>query len=113
MLEIRENKRNDLYIFLARRDVRKLTCLAAKFQEGLREPSPGELLAHEEHSSFRAVKKCWKNFVGLHYCRCYADFVSASLFNQIIMFTVSSIGVGGTSAIYIFMVPLTLFNEAP
>ena len=24
---------NDLYIFLSRRDVRKLTCLTAKFQE--------------------------------------------------------------------------------
>ena len=33
MLILRKNKRNDLYIFLARPDVRKLTCLTSKFQE--------------------------------------------------------------------------------
>ena len=31
------------------------------------------------------VKKLGVNF----YCRCYADFLSASLFDQIIMFTVT------------------------
>ena len=34
MLKIRENKRNDLYIFITRRDVQKLICLVVKFQEG-------------------------------------------------------------------------------
>ena len=38
MLKLRKNKRNDLYIFFARRDVRKLTCLTAKFQEEAIEP---------------------------------------------------------------------------
>ena len=30
-----------------------------------------------------------KNWVSILYCRYYADFVSTSLFNQIIMFTVT------------------------
>ena len=38
MLKLRKNKRNDLYFFFARRDVRKLTCLTAKFQEEHTEP---------------------------------------------------------------------------
>ena len=38
MLKFRKNKRNDLYISFARRDVRNLTCLAAKFQEEPIEP---------------------------------------------------------------------------
>ena len=38
MLKLRKNKRNDLYILLAHRDVRKLTCLIAKFQEEPIEP---------------------------------------------------------------------------
>ena len=33
MLKLQTNERNDAYIFLARRDVRKLTCLTEKFQE--------------------------------------------------------------------------------
>ena len=32
MIKLRKNKRNDLYIFFARRDVRMLTCPTAKFQ---------------------------------------------------------------------------------
>ena len=38
MLKLSKNKRNDLYIFLARPDVRKLTCLTSKFQEEPKEP---------------------------------------------------------------------------
>ena len=38
MLKIQTNERNDVYIFFARRDVRKLTCLTAKFQEEAIEP---------------------------------------------------------------------------
>ena len=38
MLKLRQNKRNDLYIFFACRDIRKLTCLTAKFQEDPIEP---------------------------------------------------------------------------
>ena len=38
MVKLRKNKRNDLYFFFARRDVQKLTCLTAKFQENLIEP---------------------------------------------------------------------------
>ena len=38
MLQLRKNKRNDLCIFFACRDVRKLTCLTAKFQEDPVEP---------------------------------------------------------------------------
>ena len=33
MLKLPKNKKNDLYIFFARHDVRKLTCLTAKCQE--------------------------------------------------------------------------------
>ena len=33
MLKLQTNERNDVYIFFARRDVRKLTCLTAMFQE--------------------------------------------------------------------------------
>ena len=53
MLKLRKNKRNDLYIYFARRNVRKLTCLTAKFQEDPItdiEKSPGEVMVHEEHS---------------------------------------------------------------
>ena len=45
--------------FFARRDVRKLTCLTAKFQEEAIEKSLGEFMVYDEHSSFGAVKKCW------------------------------------------------------
>ena len=38
MLKLQTNERNDVYIFFARRDVRKLTCLTAKFQEEAIEP---------------------------------------------------------------------------
>ena len=38
MLKLQKNERNDVYIFFARRDVRKLTCLTAKFQEEAVEP---------------------------------------------------------------------------
>ena len=38
MLKLQKNKRKDVYIFVARRDVRKLTCLTAKFQEEAIEP---------------------------------------------------------------------------
>ena len=38
MLKLQTNERNDLYIFFARRDVRKLTCVTAKFQEEAIEP---------------------------------------------------------------------------
>ena len=33
MLKLQTNEKNDVYIFFARRDARKLTCLTAKFQE--------------------------------------------------------------------------------
>ena len=33
MLKLQENGRNDQYIFFSRRDIPKLTCLTAKFQE--------------------------------------------------------------------------------
>ena len=93
MLKLWKNKRNDLYIFLARRDVQKLTCLTAKFKKNLQnhfEKSPGEVMVYDEHSSFGAVKKCWsKDWVSMLYCRRYADFVSANLFSQNIMFTVT------------------------
>ena len=53
MLKLRKNRKNDLYIFLARRHVQKLTCLTAKFQE---EKSPGqvmrEVMVYDEDSSF-------------------------------------------------------------
>ena len=38
MLKLRKNKRNDQYIFFSGRNVRKLTCLTAKFQENGKEP---------------------------------------------------------------------------
>ena len=38
MLKLWKNKRNFLKIFLKRRDVQKLTCLTAKFQEDPLEP---------------------------------------------------------------------------
>ena len=38
MLKLQTNERNDVYIFFARRDARKLTCLSAKFQEEAIEP---------------------------------------------------------------------------
>ena len=38
MLKLQKNKRYHLYIFFARHDVRKLTYLAAKFQEDPLEP---------------------------------------------------------------------------
>ena len=62
MLKLQKNERNDVYIFFACRDVRKLTCLTAKFQEEAIEPLreiAGEVMLHDEHSSFGAVKKCW------------------------------------------------------
>ena len=43
------NKRNDLY---SRRDVEKLTCLAAKFQEDPIEPLR-EILLFDKHSSLK------------------------------------------------------------
>ena len=49
------NERNDVYIFFARRDILKLTCLTAKFQEGAIEPLReivGEFMVYDEHSSF-------------------------------------------------------------
>ena len=50
-----------MYIFFACRDVRKLTCLTAKFQEEAMEPlreALGEVMVYDEHSSFGAVKEC-------------------------------------------------------
>ena len=38
MLKLQKNERNDLYIFIARRDVRELTRHTAKFQEEALEP---------------------------------------------------------------------------
>ena len=38
MLKLQKNERNDVYIFFPRRNVRKLTCLIAKFQEEAIEP---------------------------------------------------------------------------
>ena len=38
MLKLQTNERNDVYIFFARRDARKLTCLTAKFREEAMEP---------------------------------------------------------------------------
>ena len=38
MLTSQKNEGNDVYIFFARRDVRKLTCLTGKFQEEAIEP---------------------------------------------------------------------------
>ena len=61
MLKLQTNERNDVYIFFARRDVRKLTCLTAKFQEEAIEieKSLDGFMVYDEHSSFGAVKKCW------------------------------------------------------
>ena len=36
--KLQTNETNDVYIFFARRDLRKLTCLTAKFQEEAIEP---------------------------------------------------------------------------
>ena len=38
MLKLQTIERNDMYIFFARRDARKLTCLTAKFQQEAIEP---------------------------------------------------------------------------
>ena len=38
MLKLQTNERNDVYIFFASLDVRKLTCLTLKFQEEAIEP---------------------------------------------------------------------------
>ena len=38
MLKLQKNERNDVCIFFELRDVRKLTCLTAKFQEEAIEP---------------------------------------------------------------------------
>ena len=38
MLKLQTNQRHDVNIFFARRDVRKFTCLTAKFQEEAIEP---------------------------------------------------------------------------
>ena len=38
MLKLQTNERNDVYIFFAHRDLRKLTCLTEKFQEEAIEP---------------------------------------------------------------------------
>ena len=38
MFKLQKNEKNDVYIIFARRDVRKLTCLTAKFQEEAIEP---------------------------------------------------------------------------
>ena len=38
MLKLQKNEWNDVYIFFARRDARKLTCLTGKFQEEAIEP---------------------------------------------------------------------------
>ena len=62
MLKLHTNERNDVYIFFARRDIRKLTCLTAMFQEEAIEPLREiacEFMVYDEHSSFGAVKKCW------------------------------------------------------
>ena len=65
MLKLQKNERNNVYKFLARRGVRKLTCLTAKFQEEAIEPLREialwlcEVMVYDEHSSFGAVKKCW------------------------------------------------------
>ena len=95
MLKLKKNKRKDLYIFLARRDLRKLTCLTAKFQEEptepLREITWGSYGISRKFQFWSGEEMLVKNWVSLFYCRCYADFVSESLFNQIFMFTVTSI----------------------
>ena len=62
MLKLQTNERNDVDIFFARRDARKLTCLTAKFQEEAIEPFQEiawRIYGYDEHSSFGAVKKCW------------------------------------------------------
>ena len=38
MLTLQTNERNDVYVFFARRDAQKLTCLTARFQEEAIEP---------------------------------------------------------------------------
>ena len=38
MFILQKNERNDVYIFFARGDVRKLTCLTTSFQEEAMEP---------------------------------------------------------------------------
>ena len=73
-------KRNDLYIFVAGRGVRKFTCLTAKFKEDPIEPL--QEIAWRSYGIWRTFQ-FW-----LLYCWCYAEFVSAILFNQI-MFTVT------------------------
>ena len=63
MLKLLKNKRNDLYIFLR---VATYECLSAslqsfkKIQKNHFEKSSGEVMVYDEHSSFGAVKKCWK-----------------------------------------------------
>ena len=49
-------------VFFAHRDIRKLTCLTAKFQEEaieLPRETLGKVMTYDEHFSFGAVKKCW------------------------------------------------------
>ena len=83
MLKFLKNKRNDLYIF-ANRDVRKLTCLTAKFQE---EPiEPLREIAWRKYGIWR-ISQFWSGEEIL--VKKLGVNASVSLFNQIIMFTVT------------------------
>ena len=80
--KLQKNKRNDLYIFLARRDVRKLTCLTAKFQEKPIEPLPEItwlIYCIWQHTSFAAVKNVSKK-AG---CQCFTADVMQTSFQQV------------------------------
>ena len=62
MVKIWENKRNDRYVFFARRAYESLPALVQSLKNTLLnhfEKSPGEAMLYYKYSSFGAVKKCW------------------------------------------------------
>ena len=89
-----KQKKNDLYIFFSRRDIRKLTCLTAKFQEDLIEPlgeiawrSYGIRRTFEFWSGEEILVKKWGVNASLPML-CRLRF-SKSFQSDIIMFTVT------------------------
>ena len=83
MLKLQKNRRNDLYTFFWHHDVRKVTCLTAKFLEGpiepIREIAWRRYGVYDEHSSFGVVKKCWQK-TG---CQRFTTNVMQTSFQQI------------------------------
>ena len=81
-----------MYIFFARRDVRKLTCLTVS-RGSYRTTSRNRLvnLWYMTNIPVLGSEEMLVNKLGVDVLllMLYADFVSASLFNQIIMFTMT------------------------